>query len=145
MGRVGTQHQAGSDSLVTSELFFKLKKDQFTGKISPKFHNVLFSFDNGGIPTETQVESQDEEDDEFYYPQSNGTMSTMSEGYSDQAQHQSSGMYYGSTGYYRAPTSYAPMNTYYMPSSTAFPAATSMSHPMYGVYSHDTVHDGHIQ
>jgi hypothetical protein len=47
---VGTQHQAGSDSLVTAEIFFKIKKDCFSNRISSSYHNVLY-----GIGTDSTL------------------------------------------------------------------------------------------
>ena len=38
---MGIQHQAGSDSLVTAKLFFKIKESYFKEYLSPAYHNVL--------------------------------------------------------------------------------------------------------
>jgi CCR4-NOT transcription complex subunit 7/8 len=47
--RTGIQHQAGSDSILTSEIFFKLKGEYFTDEFLMNDKNVLFSmcYDEG--------------------------------------------------------------------------------------------------
>lgn len=46
--RIGPQHQAGSDSLLTGRLFFKLRQTFFDGKIDDtKFLNVLYGLSPG--------------------------------------------------------------------------------------------------
>jgi CCR4-NOT transcription complex subunit 7/8 len=42
INRIGIQHQAGSDSIITSEIFFKLKSDFFSDDIIRADKNVLF-------------------------------------------------------------------------------------------------------
>ena len=43
--RVGQQHQAGSDSLMTSAVFFKLRSGYLAGKVDDtKYRGVLFGF-----------------------------------------------------------------------------------------------------
>jgi CCR4-NOT transcription complex subunit 7/8 len=44
--RYGLQHQAGSDSLVTGEIFFKLKKTYLSDNAFEKDMNILFSYDD---------------------------------------------------------------------------------------------------
>ena len=45
--RIGIQHQAGSDSLITSEIFFKLKKNIISEEIIYSDKNVLFGIGVG--------------------------------------------------------------------------------------------------
>ena len=45
--RVGTQHQAGSDSLITGEIFFKLTKDYLSEETWRNDKNVLFGIGQG--------------------------------------------------------------------------------------------------
>lgn len=40
--RSGTQHQAGSDSLLTLSAFFRLRDSFFKGKIDPKYTNTVY-------------------------------------------------------------------------------------------------------
>jgi CCR4-NOT transcription complex subunit 7/8 len=47
INRIGIQHQAGSDSIITSEIFFKLKKEYFTEDIFITDKNVLFGLTMG--------------------------------------------------------------------------------------------------
>jgi hypothetical protein len=49
LNRIGIQHQAGSDSILTSEIFFKLKGEYLTEEFLLNEKNVLFSlyFDEG--------------------------------------------------------------------------------------------------
>lgn len=47
VSRVGTKHQAGSDSLITSEIFFKLKKEYLTDESVKMDINVLFGIGLG--------------------------------------------------------------------------------------------------
>lgn len=47
VSRVGIQHQAGSDSLITSEIFFKLKKDYLSDESTINDRNVLFGIGQG--------------------------------------------------------------------------------------------------
>jgi CCR4-NOT transcription complex subunit 7/8 len=42
IGRIGTQHQAGSDSIITSEIFFKLKQEYFSDDSIQLDKNILF-------------------------------------------------------------------------------------------------------
>jgi CCR4-NOT transcription complex subunit 7/8 len=45
VARVGTAHQAGSDSALTAGTFFKLRKDYFGGRIDDRhFRGALFGF-----------------------------------------------------------------------------------------------------
>jgi CCR4-NOT transcription complex subunit 7/8 len=46
VARVGTQHQAGSDSLITSEIFFKLKKEYLSDDALANDVNVLYGIGN---------------------------------------------------------------------------------------------------
>jgi CCR4-NOT transcription complex subunit 7/8 len=53
ISRVGTQHQAGSDSLITSEIFFKLKKEYLSEDACRNDRNVLFGIGLGCEDNET--------------------------------------------------------------------------------------------
>mmetsp|Transcript_76209 Transcript_76209/g.88603 ORF Transcript_76209/g.88603 Transcript_76209/m.88603 type:complete len:370 (+) Transcript_76209:65-1174(+) len=44
--RSGTQHQAGSDSLLTLSAYFKLRDVYFKGKIESKYVNTIYGFGN---------------------------------------------------------------------------------------------------
>ncbi len=48
--RTGIQHQAGSDSLVTSRIFFKLREEYLHQYIGPEYHNVLHGLSSGSEP-----------------------------------------------------------------------------------------------
>jgi len=52
INRIGTQHQAGSDSVVTSEIFFKLKKNIQFDSLLEKGKNVLFGLGTGSDDNE---------------------------------------------------------------------------------------------
>ncbi len=47
VSRIGTKHQAGSDSLITSEIFFKLKKEYLTDESIRLDKNILFGIGLG--------------------------------------------------------------------------------------------------
>ncbi len=47
VARIGTMHQAGSDSLITSEIFIKLKKEYLSEESSKNDKNVLFGIGLG--------------------------------------------------------------------------------------------------
>lgn len=47
VSRIGTKHQAGSDSLITSEIFFKLKKEYLSDDSIRMDKNVLFGIGMG--------------------------------------------------------------------------------------------------
>src|SRR5690606_1130095 len=52
--RIGTTHQAGSDSIVTAEVFFKLfKRSHLTADSLQQAKNVLFGFGDGADENET--------------------------------------------------------------------------------------------
>lgn len=55
IGRIGIQHQAGSDSIITSEIFFKLKSEIYSEDLIKADKNVLFGMGIGN------------EDNEFVY------------------------------------------------------------------------------
>lgn len=48
VNRSGTQHQAGSDALLTSKIFFKISKQFFNKKIPLRFKNQIYglSYEN---------------------------------------------------------------------------------------------------
>jgi len=54
--RIGTKHQAGSDSLITSEIFFKLKKEYLTDDSIRLDKNVLFGI-GIGVEDNDQINS----------------------------------------------------------------------------------------
>jgi CCR4-NOT transcription complex subunit 7/8 len=47
ISRIGTTHQAGSDSLITSEIFFRLRKGYLTDEIMRMDRNILFGIGLG--------------------------------------------------------------------------------------------------
>lgn len=50
MSRIGTEHQAGSDSLLTAAAFFKLRKQYFRGELDDKkFLGVLYGLGAGCV------------------------------------------------------------------------------------------------
>jgi CCR4-NOT transcription complex subunit 7/8 len=53
--RIGTQHQAGSDSLITSEIYFKLKKDHMEELFEKKTRNILFGIGQGADENTTRL------------------------------------------------------------------------------------------
>ena len=55
--RVGTQHQAGSDSLITSDIYFKLKKEYLSEDATRTDRNVLFGI-GFGVEDMTLIISQ---------------------------------------------------------------------------------------
>lgn len=64
INRIGIQHQAGSDSIVTSEVFFKLKSDFLTEDLIKGDKNVLFGLGLGNEETELGFNNT-------YYPGNN--------------------------------------------------------------------------
>jgi CCR4-NOT transcription complex subunit 7/8 len=71
--RIGPQHQAGSDSLLTALAFFKLKEIYFNNKIDEdKYANQLFGLGQSVIKEKRIVEKDDEE--------SSSTISEISSG-----------------------------------------------------------------
>ena len=116
--RKGTQHQAGSDSLLTSELFFKVKQDYFSNTIDHKFHNSLFRLENSET-TIPFIESPDLTNQiQYEYDP------MPSNGYEDyqaakaQPNQLTAAMYYNQSvpSYYQQQSSY-PMNPFYAQSS----------------------------
>jgi CCR4-NOT transcription complex subunit 7/8 len=58
--RIGPQHQAGSDALLTAATFFKMRKDYFESSIDDeKFRGVIFGLgaggNGGGVPKISQL------------------------------------------------------------------------------------------
>lgn len=49
IARIGTQHQAGSDSLLTLQAFFRLLRVHYDGRLDPKFEGVLFGLGAAGV------------------------------------------------------------------------------------------------
>lgn len=49
ISRVGTSHQAGSDSLLTSHIFFKLLKDEFNGEFNKEMLGRLYGLGNASF------------------------------------------------------------------------------------------------
>jgi len=53
IARIGLKHQAGSDSLITSEIFFKLKKEFLSEESIVNDKDVLFSLGQGAEDSDT--------------------------------------------------------------------------------------------
>jgi CCR4-NOT transcription complex subunit 7/8 len=74
VSRVGTMHQAGSDSLITSEIFFKLKKEYLSEDACKTDRNILFGIGQG-LDEETTYYNSFKVNNTFsydypnYYPQ----------------------------------------------------------------------------
>lgn len=47
--RVGTMHQAGSDSLLTLDVFFRMKEETFNGNIESSKEGILFGLGGAGL------------------------------------------------------------------------------------------------
>jgi len=47
VARVGTEHQAGSDSLLTGDAFFALKKQYFNDNVDDEYLGVLYGLGSG--------------------------------------------------------------------------------------------------
>eukprot|EP00826_Nyctotherus_ovalis_P017356 TRINITY_DN1510_c0_g1_i5.p1 TRINITY_DN1510_c0_g1~~TRINITY_DN1510_c0_g1_i5.p1 ORF type:complete len:229 (-),score=51.14 TRINITY_DN1510_c0_g1_i5:86-727(-) len=118
--RMGIQHQAGSDSVVTAKLFFKLKETQVKTRADAKCHNSLYGFDSDA-DYDLSSDSPDEEQP-FYFAHA-GTPGL--DNYTDA---HPSGLYYGSS-YYRTPSPYS-VGPYYLP--PGFPSAVTQN--VYGLY-----------
>lgn len=61
VSRIGQQHQAGSDSLLTASTFFKLREKYFDGKIEDrKYLGCLYGFthSNGGVVRYTRASNE---------------------------------------------------------------------------------------
>lgn len=104
---MGIQHQAGSDSVVTAKLFFKLREKQLKNRTDTKYQNSLYGFDSDA-DYDPSSDSPDEEIQPFFFGHAG---SPVLDAYAD-ASH-SSGMYYGS-GFYRTSSPYS-IGSYYMP------------------------------
>lgn len=57
MRRIGIQHQAGSDSLLTLALYFTILEKMFKGPVPPKFENVIYGIGKGHCPNATYLEN----------------------------------------------------------------------------------------
>lgn len=68
VSRIGTKHQAGSDSLITSEIFFKLIKEYLHEDVTKTDKNVLFGIGAGLEDTDTLNPYNS-----FYHVQANST------------------------------------------------------------------------
>eukprot|EP00826_Nyctotherus_ovalis_P038304 TRINITY_DN3582_c0_g1_i3.p1 TRINITY_DN3582_c0_g1~~TRINITY_DN3582_c0_g1_i3.p1 ORF type:complete len:376 (+),score=76.39 TRINITY_DN3582_c0_g1_i3:135-1130(+) len=122
--RVGIQHQAGSDSVVTAKLFFKLKQQLFQDHIDAKYHNVLY-----GLDEEMDYDPFSESlDDDYFYATDPST------GLESSPQH-TSGLYYNSA-YYRTTSPYS-MGSYYIAPGFSQPGGQGL----YGMYQSE----GHMQ
>ena len=71
INRIGSQHQAGSDSIVTSEIFFRLKKINDFDEVFIKGKNVLFGLGCGCDENEANNFNQN------YYANSNVNMKSV--------------------------------------------------------------------
>ncbi len=68
--RKGSMHQAGSDSLLTSEVFFKLKEQYMQRNFSDSHKNLLF-----GLGNNSEISENYYEDSQFWF-QSNSNKKT---------------------------------------------------------------------
>jgi len=116
---MGIQHQAGSDSVVTAKLFFKLKEKQIKNRTDAKWHNSLYGFDSD-VDYDPSNDSPDEEPQPFFYTHA-GTPGLDS--YTD-ASHS-----YYTSGYYRTASPYS-MGSYYLPPGFA----SSVPQNVYNLY-----------
>ncbi|KAK4051262.1 CCR4-NOT core DEDD RNase subunit [Microbotryomycetes sp. JL221] len=57
VARIGPQHQAGSDSLLTSSTFFKMRSKFFENQIDSKYMNVLYGLNSGSSTTSSFASS----------------------------------------------------------------------------------------
>jgi len=55
VARIGPQHQAGSDSLLTASTFFKMRSKFFDDAIDPKYMGVLYGLNSGSFATYRDV------------------------------------------------------------------------------------------
>lgn len=76
--RIGPQHQAGSDSLLTASTFFKMRSRFFEDDIDPKYIGTLYGLGNAS--------------NQFHQAQSSGSATGGSNNNSSTPQMQSSGM-----------------------------------------------------
>ncbi|KAM0788043.1 CCR4-NOT transcription complex subunit 7 [Microbotryomycetes sp. NB124-2] len=67
VARIGPQHQAGSDSLLTSSTFFKMRAKFFENQIDPKYMNVLYGL-NSGSSTSNSFSHPREHNGAVHYP-----------------------------------------------------------------------------
>jgi hypothetical protein len=101
------QHQAGSDSFLTAQIFLKIKRELFAGTIDPKFHNLLYGFG----PTNDLLPAVDSPDvgyqPKYYYGQPSMSATGMDEyvSTSPPLPLSASSMYFnpGPSGYYMPP------------------------------------------
>jgi len=61
VSRIGPVHQAGSDSLLTLKVFFKLRDTFFKGKIEEKYQGILYGL--GSINSKKKIETIDQIND----------------------------------------------------------------------------------
>lgn len=129
---MGIQHQAGSDSIVTAKLFFKLKEALFQNRLDTKYHNALYGFNNE-IEYDPYNDSPDEEPQTYFYGNSSTPgLENYTEGTTNNA---GAGMYYGS-GYYRATSPYS-MGGYYM--SPGYSQGMGVNQNAYTMYTNETI------
>lgn len=137
--RKGIQHQAGSDSLLTSELFFKIKQDYFSNEIDRKYHNSLFRLENSST-TIPFIESPDISNQiEYEYDPMQGNNYEDYSVTKTQPTQLTAPMYYNQSvpSYYQQQQAY-PINPFYM-SSNGFsqPISIPVAQQMYSGYSEE--------
>lgn len=74
--RIGPQHQAGSDSLLTATTFFKMRGKFFEDAIDPKYMGVLYGLNSSTSPM--ALTHPREHNGAIHYPTTGVSMSSNS-------------------------------------------------------------------
>jgi len=116
--RIGLQHQAGSDSLITSEIFFKLKREYFSEESIKNDKDILFSFTQGYEDSDLYNYSNSNNIYQTYKMNSNSNGNSVNYDYSTFYQQNLLNMqnlqynYLRNSSYYQNIPSYFPYNNY---------------------------------
>jgi CCR4-NOT transcription complex subunit 7/8 len=114
--RVGLQHQAGSDSLITSEIFFKLKREYLSDDTVRNDKNILFGIGPGAEDNDGNYQNNNQ--NPTFKFNSNGSNSGYNYDYSNIIQQNMLSMqnmqynYLRNNTYFQNIPSYFPYNNY---------------------------------
>ena len=92
LDRIGTPHQAGSDSHLTSKVFFELRKIYFQGCLPVMYDNILFGMGKDSAPSSGGYGERQIEEDNAYFTL--GTSKSLPEQWGDYRMYPHSSAYY---------------------------------------------------